>query len=539
VSGNGELVAFASFARDLVTNNIAVDLMTNDIGGRLNVFVHDLLANTNILVSVDRNGTATNASYSPVISADGRYVAFASGSANLVTGDNNLAVDIFRRDLQAGTTARVSLILSAGAGTIGSDYDASFPAISQDGRYVAFICRTNTSTALTALFWCDMNSNLTLAVSGSVSNQAFMMSAIGKRVAYFGTGARLYVWDANSATNIYTNSTAGLTSAAFSPAGNRLLYLAAGGLYVYDLVGKTNLFICLGAAPIKGSCPWSGDGRYVAFVTGTNLVAGDNNGTSDVYLLDYQTGNIVLVSKDQTGAASAAGVSDSPALSEDGRFVAFRSFATNALPGVVAAPSLILYDRLGATHTLLSTGPQDTGWTTWVSQPVFSTDASRVAFQSWDAGLVSGDLNGAGDVLAGDLSGWPALDSDGNGIPDWWRIEYFGHATGQAGDFSRAQDDADGDGMNNLKEFLAGTVPADPFSVLTLHGVLDATRTNVVLNWTAASGKSYQILSATNLNNAPWIAVPASVQAAAIGGQRVFSVPATNSPGFFRLQTGN
>jgi Tol biopolymer transport system component len=350
------------------------------------------------------------------------------------------------------------------------------------------------------------------------------------------------VWDANSATNIYTNSTAGLTSAAFSPAGNRLLYLVAGGLYVYDLVGKTNLFICPGAAPIKGSCQWSGDGRYVAFVTGTNLVAGDTNGTNDVYLLDYQTGNIVLVSVDQTGAASAAGISDSPAVSADGRFVAFRSFATNALPGVVASPSLILYDRLGATNTLLSTGAQDTGWTTWVSQPVFSMDGSHLVFQSWDAGLVSGDLNGAGDVLAGDLSGWPALDSDSDGVPDWWMIKYFGHATGQAGDLSRAQDDADGDGVNNLQEFLAGTVPADRTSVLALHGALDVSRTNVVLNWTAVSGKSYQILSATNLNNAPWIAVPASVQAgsaAGIGGTRTFSIPATNSPGFFRLQTGN
>jgi hypothetical protein len=104
-----------------------------------------------------------------------------------------------------------------------------------------------------------------------------------------------------------------------------------------------------------------------------------------------------------------------------------------------------------------------------VSRPVLSTDESRLAFQSWDAGLVSGDLNGAGDVFAGGLNNLPALDNDGDGIPDWWMIQCFGHPTGQVGDLSRAQDDADGDGMNNLQEFLAGTMPIDPASSGSSH----------------------------------------------------------------------
>ena len=539
LSGNGKLAAFASFARDLVAN---------DFNGDADVFVHDFLANTNMLVSVGLDGNAGQGggSFSPVISADGRYVVFASGATNLVANDINGVVDVFRRDLQTGSTALVSVILaglnSVSGGANSGIYDASYPAISQDGRYVAFLCRTNVSTAMTALFWNDMNSNVTRVIAGSVLNQPITMSANGSRVAYFDTTSRLYVWDANSNGNIYTNSSSGLTSAAISPAGNRLFYQFSGGLFIYDLSAKTNLFICLSKVPIKSPGQWSGDGRYVAFVTATNLVSGDNNGTNDVYLLDYQTGTLTLVSVDQTGMASAAGVSDSPMISEDGRFVAFRSFATNVLPGIVTPPSLFLFDRLAGTNSLLATGTLETGWTTWFAQPVLSMDASRLAFQSWDAGLVSGDLNGAGDVFAGDLSGWPALDSDGDGIPDWWMIEFFGHATGQAGDLSRAQDDADGDGMNNLQEFLAGTIPTAQTSVLALHSAMDATGTNIVLNWTAASGKSYQILSATNLSPAVWQVVPESVQAgsaAALGGTRNFSLPATNSPSFFRLQTGN
>ena len=182
-----------------------------------------------------------------------------------------------------------------------------------------------------------------------------------------------------------------------------------------------------------------------------------------------------------------------------------------------------MFDRLSGTNSLLATGTAGTGWTTWVSQPAFSLNGSSLAFQSWDSGLVNGDFNRAGDVFAGDLSGWPALDSDGDGIPDWWMIEYFGHPTGQAGDLSLAQDDADGDGMSNLQEYLAGTDPTNPNSLLALSIATDATGTNLFLGWNAVSGKNYQILSTTNLSNPVWQVFPASV--GANGSQRYFNVP--------------
>jgi Tol biopolymer transport system component len=528
LSGNGGLAAFASFANDLVSN---------DFNGDADVFVRDLTANSNLLVSVglDGNSGRGGGSYSPVISADGRFVTFISGATNLVAGDANGASDVFRRDLQTGTTALVS-VNSSGI-SLGTN-NSTLAVCSQDGRYVAFLCQTNVSSApLTGLFWRDMYSSLTRVISGNASNQVITISADGQRVAYFDSPARFCVWDASLQANIYTNTTAGLTSAAIAPAGNRLLYLAASQLFVYDLAGNSNLFLCPSTVQIKGSSQWSGDGRYVAFVTATNLVAGDNNGTNDVYLLDLQTDILTLVSRDQSGTASANGVSDSPAVSTDGRFVAFRSFATNVLPGIVRPPSLVVFDRLAGTNSLLATGTTGIGWTTWVSRPVFSTDESRLAFQSWDAGLVSGDLNGTGDIFAGGLNNLSALDSDGDGIPDWWMIQYFGHATGQAGDLSRAQDDADGDGVNNLQEFLAGTIPTDPGSVLALRIAAGVSGTNVMLNWDAVSGKHYQVLSTTNLNDAVWPVFPGSVETT--GNQRYFNVPATNSQRYFRVLCGD
>jgi hypothetical protein len=528
ISGNGELVAFTSYASDLVTN---------DFNGNADVFVRDLPASSNLLVSVglDGNSGLGGPSYNPVISADGRFVTFISGATNLVAGDTNGANDVFRRDLQLGITELVS-VNSSGV-SLGNG-DSSFPVTSQEGRYIAFLCRTNATGVTTSLFWRDMDSGLTLLVSGNAYsvNRGITISTDGsldgQRVAYFDNQSLLYVWDANLQANIYTNTTAGLTSAAISPDGNQLLYLAANQLFVYDLTGNSNLFLCPSAIQIKGSSQWSGDGRYVAFVTGTNLVADDNNGTNDVYLQDLQAGTLTLVSMNQSGTASAAGPSDWPVVSTDGRFVVFRSFATDVLSGIVSAPSLVVFDRLAGTNSLLVTGTTETGWTSWVSQPVLSMD------QSWDSGLVSGDLNGAGDVFAGGLNNLPALDSDGDGIPDWWMIEYFGHPTGQAYDLSLVQDDADGSGMNNLQDFLAGTIPTDPASVLALGITTDATGTNTVLNWAAVSGKNYQILSTTNLSNAVWSVVPGSVQAGsagAIGGQRYFNIPAMNSQGYYRI----
>ena len=528
LSSDGLLAAFASFGSDLVTN---------DFNGDVDVFVRDLIAGTNLLVSVgmDGNSGLGGGSYSPSLSADGRYVVFASGATNLVAGDTNGATDIFRRDLQAGTTTLVSVDSS---GVSLGHYDALSPVCSWDGRYIAFLSRTNSGGAQTNLYWRDMNSGITRLVSTNAHpSLPISITASGQRVACFDTQTNLNVWDAGQLANIYVNGASGLTAATISPAGNWVLYQTATQLSAYSLSGSSNLTLCASTVPIRGSSQWSGDGRYVAFVSATNLVAGDTNGTNDVYLQDLQTGSLTLVSANQSGTGSASGPSDSPAVSTDGRFVVFRSFATDAAPGIVSPPSLVMYDRIKGSNSLIATGSMGVGWITWVGQPVLSVDQSKLAFQSWDAGLVSGDLNGAGDVFAAGLNSLPALDSDGDGIPDWWVIEYFGHATGQAADLSLAQDDADGDGMNNLQEFLAGTSPVDATSFLALRVAPGAPGASLLLNWDAVAGRAYQVVSTTNINDPVWAVLPGAIQT--VGSQQYFSVPTTNSQRYFRVRCSN
>src|SRR5437764_487073 len=110
-------------------------LVTGDTNEIRDVFVHDLTTGQTVRVSVDSAGTQGNSgSFVPSLSATGRWVAFASGATNLVAGDTNAATDIFVHDLKTGQTVRVA-VDSAG----GQSNDSSFvPAISATGRVVAF-----------------------------------------------------------------------------------------------------------------------------------------------------------------------------------------------------------------------------------------------------------------------------------------------------------------------------------------------------------------------------------------------------------------
>lgn len=97
-------------------------------------------------------------------------------------------------------------------------------------------------------------------------------------------------------------------------------------------------------------------------------------------------------------------------------------------------------------------------------------------------------------------------DSDGDGIPDWWTQGYFGHPTGQAGDLSRAGDDADGDGMSNAQEYQAGTDPTNALSVLQITAqAWSGLPTNVLsLRFTAMSNKSYSLQYRNDAGSGAW-----------------------------------
>src|SRR5205823_4846703 len=127
ISADGRFVAFSSSATNFAPG---------DTGGQVDLFVHDRQTRTTERVSVDSAGNQGNdlSIGPPALSADGRFVAFASLATNLVPGDSNGWMNVFVRDRQARTTERVSV---DGAGTEGNESSGS-PSFSADGRFVAF-----------------------------------------------------------------------------------------------------------------------------------------------------------------------------------------------------------------------------------------------------------------------------------------------------------------------------------------------------------------------------------------------------------------
>src|SRR5262249_15021647 len=147
----------------------------------------------------------------------------------------------------------------------------------------------------------------------------------------------------------------------------------------------------------------SGDGRLVAFESDAdNLVPGDTSGQRDVFVRDRRTGAVVRVSVSNTGA-QADGPSFAPALSADGRFVAFWSLADNLVPGDTnRGADVFIFDL--QTHTIERVNVNDGGHEVGGSGfgPALSADGRFVAFESTASDLVPDDTNSASDIFVYD-----------------------------------------------------------------------------------------------------------------------------------------
>ena len=283
------------------------------------------------MVSVSSFGEqGDETSVQPGISADGRFVVFRSASTNLVTPTDYGESDIFVRDRQLGTTERVSV---SSAGDQSDGYSGN-PAITPDGRYVAFESQATNLVAgdgngVDDVFLRDRQLGETIRVSvdsgGNEDDGASRypsISANGRRIA-FQTNDALDPGDGNGATDVY----------------------------VRDLDEETTRCVSVNSdgvegAGISGRAFISADGRFVAFESNAdNLVAGDSNGQSDVFVHDLDTGTTTRVSVSSDGSQATGGGSIVPVLSADGSWVAFGSTATNLVSDDFNAASDIFLRR--------------------------------------------------------------------------------------------------------------------------------------------------------------------------------------------------
>ncbi len=389
ISANGRYIVFQSGASNLVSGDDRY----------LDLFVHDLQAGTVTQVSLASDGTeGNNSSSNAAISEDGRYVAFESYASNLVAGDTNFYNDIFVRDLVTNTTSRVSI---ATDGTQGND-DSVMPAISADGRYVAFYSLatnlvSDDTNNLPDVFLRDTQTDTTIRVSvasdGAESSGYYFdprygfypnkptVSADGRFVAFESEATNLVDGDTNNSFDIFVRDTqTGTTSRAS---------VATGGGQANNGSSEPSL---------------SADGRYVLFYSwATNLVNNDTNGQADVFLHDRQTNTTSRVSV-ATGGAQGNGMSSYPALSADGRFAAFLSSSNNLVSGDSnGVADIFVHDTASGITSRVSVASDGTQANAGSLSPALSGNGAYIGFRSNANNLVNGDTNGASDIFVYEL----------------------------------------------------------------------------------------------------------------------------------------
>ncbi len=533
---------FARVAFDTAAN----DLVPGDRNRASDVFVRELATETTTLVSKADPSLPrlTGLNHALVgqgcLSADGRYLTFSSLDSDLLPDDTNIWSDVFIRDLWNDTVTTV------GFGT----NSASLPVISGDGRYVAYmrvppmnggasggqLYRTDRFTGTNQLIGAgggpiyvskpSINTNGSRMATSFGTTQLSMYSLPGvfgtNQTLTFSNVAPILIRGENQDA-VFTPDSRYLFFASWWNYTNNYAY--AWSIFAFDLISNTFQVVSIDTRGFHvsslGTVAVNQNSRYVAFASSGvfagilrhDLQTGISQSVADlgknpsisadgryvayertdvvpaaVYLFDCDTGVTTLVANSLGYSSTSA--SCFPALSADARFVTFRS-----RPNSSSYWSVVVRDLLLGTSNWIGSASAN------LSVPAPSPDGRTLAISSVANDLAPGDYNDKRDVFILQLG----VDTDGDGLDDDWEAAYFSTlARDGDGDF-------DSDGLSDRAEFLAGTDPTNGgsvFRVLTLTPAGGGSR-NVV--WTGNPSRAYRVEFKDNLNAATWRPLNAAI----------------------------
>lgn len=408
-----------------------------------------------VRVSVNSAGMVTmQPSADAAISGDGRYIVFHSRGALILPDEDSGDYpddDVFLRDVSDGTLTRIS-VNSAGVEQPGESWGAS---VADDGVHVAFTSSarlaSGDSTVYRDVFVRNRDTLRTVLVSksymGTAANrdsQNAVISPNSYRVAYASRASNLVEGDTNDYWDVflkYTGSSVSVMASVNSEGeqsnGNSSVYdspalsedglivaftsfannLAAGDdnaqpdVFVRDVLDRTTTLIsCSNAGDPgngeSGTPSISYDGRYVAFrSTASNLVPDDTNGVSDVFVRDRQTGQTERVSINLTGEQGNNHSFD-PSVSSTGRFIAFHTLADNLVDDDANdALDVVVHDRETGVTRLVSTNQAGEVANGHSEFPAISAGGRYIAYQSRATDLIADDRNLAQDIFRHEMAG--------------------------------------------------------------------------------------------------------------------------------------
>lgn len=337
ISANGRLVAFRSFASNLVAN---------DNNNTIDVFARDLQTGTTSLVSRNNTngGSGNGASFTTnlpkdkapraLISKDGRFVVFESYATDLVSlsDANGPTTDAFVHDLQTHTTSLLSI---NNLGTASGNAGGGEPVIAGNGRYVFFQSSStdlagNVSGFSVDLFVRDLQSNTTTLVSVTTTGTG---SDAHPQSRYFPVASDdgRYVIFQSEDKDFVTNDSNNQRDVFFRDLQTNTTTLISGN----STGGTSANSSALGAV-------MSADGRFVSFIGfGNDYVSmSDTNNRGDVYLRDVVAGTTTALSINSAGTATANLGGDYPLINADGRFVYFESGATDMVANPITGTNI-------------------------------------------------------------------------------------------------------------------------------------------------------------------------------------------------------
>ncbi|MFA0833580.1 MAG: Ig-like domain-containing protein [Methanobacterium formicicum] len=315
ISPDGRYVTFTSYASNL----------GNDVNGYRDVFVRDRLLNVTQRLSVSSTGEEGNGdSYEPSISSDGCYVTFYSYASNLVENDTNGVNDIFVYNRLLKTIKLISISFNGEE----ANSDSYEPFISTDGNFIVFtsyasnLVENDTNDASDVfVFHQKLNTIKRVSVSfddGNGNNDSFepCISSDGRYIAF-----------SSFASNLVENDT------------------NIRDVFIFDQISGVTERVSISNADEKSiennyNPSISGDGRYVAFVSGNTKPAVSKSLSSfenedeivDIFVCDLWSKITRKITISSTGEEANAN-SEDPVISGNGQYVAFRSYATNLVQG--------------------------------------------------------------------------------------------------------------------------------------------------------------------------------------------------------------
>jgi hypothetical protein len=352
ISGDGTVIAFTSFATNLVT------LDTNLVS---DVFLYTIATGATTRVSVSTTNIESEApSNRPSISTNGDRVAFISDAVSITVGDTNSSRDAFLRTISTGTTARVSL---DGAGTqiLGDTTDVK---ISGNGQYVFFVSEndsivagdTNTANdifrktvATGAVIRVSVN---TVGVEGDESSSRMDVDYTGD-IVVFESGATTYVPGSGAVNNIFLKNIATNTISRISSSGSAT---EPNGNSYFGKISR--------------------DGSTVMFLSqATDIIAGDTNGVIDTFVHKPATGITERVSTYLAGQIDDDTYVGS--LSSDGTYITFTTRGTNALAAASSNGFFDVYsNRAVVTAPTVTSSTSSSGFVNYTCRDITAINYS-------------------------------------------------------------------------------------------------------------------------------------------------------------------